>query len=43
MNTLENLKLLIGEEFDNVVDDIICAFTVDGEFIVKFGLIYCFV
>lgn len=37
MNTLENLKLLIGEEFENVVDDIICAFTEEGEVIVKDG------
>lgn len=35
MNTLENLKYLIGEEFENVVDDIICAFTEEGEVVVK--------
>ena len=35
MNTLENLKELIGEEFENVIDEIICAFTEEGEVIVK--------
>lgn len=35
MKTLENLKGLIGEEFENVIDDIICAFKEEGEVIVK--------
>lgn len=35
MSTLKNLKELIGEEFENVVDDIICAFEEEGEVIIK--------
>ena len=35
MNTLESLKYLIGEEFENVVDDIMCAFPEEGNIIVK--------
>lgn len=35
MNTLTNLKYLIGEEFEKVVDDIICAFVEEGHVIVK--------
>ncbi len=35
MKTLENLKYLIGEEFENVIDDIICSFEEEGDIIVK--------
>lgn len=35
MNTLENLKNLIGENFDDVTDDIICAFVEEGEVVIK--------
>ena len=37
MNTLTNLKYLIGEEFEKVVDDIICAFVEEGHVIVKYS------
>lgn len=35
MNTLEILESLIGRNFEEVVDDIICAFDTDDEVIVK--------
>lgn len=35
MKTLENLKELIGKEWNETIDDIYMAFTEDGEVIVK--------
>lgn len=35
MKTLENLRLLIGENFEDVIDDIYMAFEEEGEVIIK--------